>query len=333
MALPGSGTLFLAEWRTETGTPKTGPPQTDSTLEMMPTFSVIIPTYGRPAAVRECVRALREQEYPAESFEVIVVDDGSPEPVTLPDTAPESHSTEPRVRLVRQPQSGPARARNHGARLATGEFLAFTDDDCMPNPRWLATLGQRLAESPDLVVGGHSVNALPQRSCSEASQLIVSYLYESMNRNPEEARFFTSNNFALSARAFADVGGFDETFERASAEDRDLCDRLVAAGYRLVSAPDAIIQHAHPLGPLTFWRQHFAYGRGAYSFRGVDRGKSRRTFESLGFYLGLVFYPMRRAPLPRSLLLSGLAAGSQVATICGYLRERLGSGRSIHAGA
>lgn len=94
-----------------------------------PTFSIVVPTYRRPQALRRCLAALSRLDYPRERFEVLVVDDGS-------DESPEPIVTEARgtvnARLIQQDHAGPARARNRGAAEATGTFLAFTDDDCEP---------------------------------------------------------------------------------------------------------------------------------------------------------------------------------------------------------
>src|SRR3712207_1403127 len=96
----------------------------------LPFFSVIVPTYERPAQLAACLGALARLDCPAASFEVIVVDDGSA-------AAPGRRLDEFRdlldVRLLTQANAGPAAARNRGASEARGSFLAFTDDDCAPD--------------------------------------------------------------------------------------------------------------------------------------------------------------------------------------------------------
>ena len=98
-----------------------------------PFFSVIIPTYSRPAELPACLEALARQQFPTDSFEVIVVDDGSPSP---PDATVQKFQNRLAVTLVTAGHGGPAAARNHGAQRATGRFFAFTDDDCRPAPEW-----------------------------------------------------------------------------------------------------------------------------------------------------------------------------------------------------
>ncbi len=77
-------------------------------------------------------------DYPADQFEVIVIDDGSSMPI-------DAWSGDSRVRVIRQDNKGPAAARNAGIASARGAFLAFTDDDCVPEPGWLAALVEALA--------------------------------------------------------------------------------------------------------------------------------------------------------------------------------------------
>ena len=71
---------------------------------------------------------------------------------------------------------------------------------------------------------------------STVSQLVVEYLYARWNSDPDHTTFFTSNNLALPAKSFHAVGGFDAGWTRAAGEDRDLCDRLIIRGYRLMYA-------------------------------------------------------------------------------------------------
>src|SRR5258705_2165999 len=96
-----------------------------------PTVSIVVPTFARPAQLRRCLEGIARLEAGTSSFEVIVVDDGGPEPL---DTLVASSADGLDIRLIRQPRGGPAAARNAGAALARGVFLAFIDDDCTPAP-------------------------------------------------------------------------------------------------------------------------------------------------------------------------------------------------------
>ncbi|HSG48856.1 MAG TPA: glycosyltransferase [Longimicrobiales bacterium] len=284
----------------------------------MPTASVVVPTFGRPHQVAECVRALREMDYPADRLEIVVVDDGSPTALNLGMGA----AGGPTVRLIRQENAGPARARNEGAAVATGEILAFTDDDCRPHPHWLRHLASAVARDPDALVGGHTVNALSGNLLAQASQTLVDFLYESFPSTRALRPFFTSNNIATSAAAFRAVGGFDETFRYSAGEDRDLSERWAARG-RLRYVPEALIRHHHALSPGRFLLQHHMYGRGAIHLarRRRMRGEPPPSVEPLSFYLRMLAFPVRKHGPARGAAVAGLLAVSQMASLTGVLTE------------
>ena len=91
-----------------------------------------------------------------------------------------------RCAVINQANAGPGAARNRGASEGRGELLAFTDDDCTPEPGWLANLESQLVAEPDCVAGGRMVNILRGfgNVCSASSQSLVSYLYTYYNRDP-----------------------------------------------------------------------------------------------------------------------------------------------------
>jgi glycosyltransferase involved in cell wall biosynthesis len=287
-----------------------------------PLFSIIVPTYARPAQLATCLDALVRLEGPGDRFEVIVVDDGSENP---PEDVIASFRDRLELTLLVQPHTGPATARNAGAARARGKFLAFTDDDCAPASNWLQTLAARFAMAPDRIVGGRTLNALADNPYSTVSQLLIDYLDAYYNANPSEARFFTSNNLALPADRFNAMGGFDTTFPRAAAEDREFCDRWLHHRYRITYAPEVVVYHSHVLTFRTFWRQHYNYGRGAYHFHQarIRRDQEPIRLEPLAFYLNLVRYPFSQAPSRRASLLASMLVISQLANAAGFLQGRL----------
>src|SRR5687767_7876993 len=93
------------------------------------TFSVVIPTYNRPLQLQQCLEGLANQDYPREAFEVIVVDDGGEHPLTKIN---DHYQTRLSLVFLKQANAGQASARNTGASHAKGQYIAFTDDDCVP---------------------------------------------------------------------------------------------------------------------------------------------------------------------------------------------------------
>lgn len=291
---------------------------------MLPFFSVIIPTHSRPRQLTDCLDALARLNYPSERFEVIVVNDGGASPL---DEIIARFRGQLQVKLIAQAQAGPATARNTGAAQAQGQFLAFIDDDCWPDADWLQALAAILRTQPERMIGGRTLNALPQNLYSTASQLLIDYLYACYNAERERAQFVASNNLALSNELFLKLGGFDSSFPFAAGEDRELCARWLAQGFQIAYAPETMIYHAHPLTFRSFWRQHFNYGRGAFRFRAgrARQSRQRLRFESAAFYWNLIAYPFRVAGRrPEKVFILGLFLISQLATALGFMREAAG---------
>jgi GT2 family glycosyltransferase len=293
--------------------------------------TVITATRDRPDSLRGCLAALAAQHEAAHELEVIVVDDGGR---AHAEAVVATFSDRLRVRCHRRAGGGPAAARNAGAELAHGDRLVFLDDDCRVMPDWLARLEVRCRRDPEALIGGATVNSLAEDRYAASRQLLLEYLYARFNERPEAAGFCASNVLAVPAARFRELGGFDVSFTFAAGEDRDLCDRWRRAGWPLVFAADVRVRHTHPMTLRGFWRQHFRYGRGARLFHRL-RGERRAETgpEEPGFYLGLLLFPLRRAPLPQSLVLFGLALVSQLATACGYAAELLGPARTRRVGA
>ena len=125
-------------------------------------------------------------------------------------------------------------------------MVAFVDDDCEPRSDWVAAIGDAARRYPGCGLGGQVVNGLRENPYSETSQLIVTFLCRYYATGPT-GRFFTSNNMAFPRDALRETGGFDVAYTRAAAEDRELCDRWVAGGRRLVAVPEAVVCHAHAM--------------------------------------------------------------------------------------
>lgn len=248
-------------------------------------FSVIVPTYERPGALRACLVALAALDYPRDAFEVVVVDDGGERPLAG-HLAPAPAGLA--LAIVRTPNGGPGAARNAGAARARGRYLAFTDDDCRPQPSWLRALDAQLERTPEHLLGGRTVNALRENHWSATSQAIVDMVYAFYNADPEAPRFFASNNMVVAADLFAAVGGFRADEFRIASEDRELCDRWRHAGHGLAYVPGAVVEHAHDLRFASFCRQHFRYGRGAMHYHRVRaQRRSGRLREDALFHLQL----------------------------------------------
>jgi len=295
---------------------------------MTPEISAIVPTHGRPASLARCLRALGDQTLAPGRFEVIVVDDGSEPPV--PESPPEGSdpASGMALRVVRQGRMGPAAARNRGAAEARGQFLAFTDDDCEPSPDWLAGLLTAMSARPDALIGGGIRNALAQERYPAATQAIMDFVYAEQARG-RRPPLYSSSNMAMSATAFASLGGFSADFPDAAGEDYDLCWRWHETGRPTQYLPDIFVVHRHPVTARDFLRQHFTYGRGLRRMRYRRRLRTGHgTGLDLPFLVRLVASPLAtrnggaHATRPgASLSTAMLIAISQAATATGAAVE------------
>lgn len=226
--------------------------------------SVVIPTRGRPELLKRCLQALTDQEYPADRFEVVVVEDGGPGPAGQ---VVGELAGRPTMRYVPVPRGGPAAARNAGWRLARGEIVAFTDDDTVPDRRWIAEAVRSFADGAD-AVSGRTIVPIPPRPTDAQRN----------TRGLEQATFATCNAFCR--RGWLErVGGFDPRFTRAYREDSDLEFTLLDAGAGIVHNDAAIVYHPpraeRPFVSLKHQRNQFfdplLYRKHRRRFRGCIR--------------------------------------------------------------
>lgn len=201
----------------------------------VPACSVVIPTYQRPEALEHCLQALFNQSLALDRFEVIVVDDALSDATQAQVQAlARTRNGLPRVRYLRPAPGarGPAAARNAGWRAALAPIVAFTDDDALPWPHWLAE-GLRALASLDIdAAAGRVVVPLPDRPTDG----------ERNTAGLDGAEFVTANCFVRRA-ALRETGGFDERFTRPWREDSDLYFTLLERHARVVSAPAALVLH------------------------------------------------------------------------------------------
>lgn len=198
--------------------------------------SAVVPTKNRPDLLFRCLDALVGQTLGPHAYEVIVVDDGSGGSTKRIVEALGQSSRVP-VRYLRGEGRGPAAARNLGWRAARGPVIAFTDDDTVPDVRWLeAGLEAMATERPggttaDGVMGSILV-PLPDRPTDH--QVDTASL--------ATAEFATANVF-YRRETLEHTGGFDERFSGAWREDADMYFTLLEQGAELRKAPDAVVVH------------------------------------------------------------------------------------------
>jgi GT2 family glycosyltransferase len=266
-----------------------------------PTFSVIIPTYRRPEPLRRCLEGFLKLEHP--SWELIVVNDGAPN--SFEQVGGDLAERLP-LRLIDAAHRGPAAARNTGAAAASGTFLAFTDDDCIPQPDWLQQMERGFAGRDVAALGGSCLNPFPESVPAITWQVYCDFLREYFRDAHGNALMQPTNNVVYRRDAFRAVNGFDETFPLAAGEDLDLSYRVVGAGYRQDYHDDAQVWHYHRSTARGYLRQQYRYGRGTFDLQKrtykLDWQK-RRPGE---FYFRLAQYLARKRVPPGVWVLCGL---------------------------
>jgi GT2 family glycosyltransferase len=200
--------------------------------EAHPSVSVIIPHYRDVVGLRRCLAALERQTYPAARWDVIVVDNASPE-----GPAQVAELIDNRAKLVIVTERGAGPARNGGVAASTGEVLAFIDSDCVAEPQWLAE-GVRALERHDFVGGRVKVlvDNDTRMTGAEAFERVFAFDFKTYI---EQKRFTGSGDLFCRRSMFDQVGGF----RPAVSEDVDWSRRALAAGFSLGYAPSAGVGH------------------------------------------------------------------------------------------
>lgn len=203
-------------------------------------YDVVIPSIGRPSLAR-VLDALAAGEGPRPRCVIVVDDRPDPAGPLLRGMAPDS--LDMLIKVVRGRARGPAAARNDGWRHAAAEWVAFLDDDVVPEPRWAQHLVDDLAGLPAGVAASQGRITVPLPADRGPTD------WERNVAGLEHAHWATAD-MAYRRSVLHEVGGFDERFPRAYREDADLALRVLDAGYRLVQGARQV---THPVRPADRW--------------------------------------------------------------------------------
>ncbi len=212
-------------------------------MPVSPKISVVMPTYNRVDRLRRALAAFETQSVDCHDFEVVVVSDGSTDGT---DGFVREAKMPFRLIFRAQPNSGPAAARNHGARMADGDLVLFVDDDVVAQPHLIEQhLRSHAGRREPLVVIGPMLTPPDYRPSAFVrwEQAMLYKQYDALRRGdfaPTHRQFYTGNA-SMSRRLLLDIGGFDERFRRA--EDVELAYRLADLGTRFVFNAEAIGYH------------------------------------------------------------------------------------------
>ncbi|MFC9355322.1 glycosyltransferase family 2 protein [Rhodococcus sp. NPDC057014] len=238
--------------------------------------TVVVCTRDRVSMLRAALRSVLAVDYP--SFDVLVVDN-----------APRTDATrqyvlglaDPRVRLIREPLPGLSRARNTGLSAATGDIVAYTDDDVVVDRHWLSALVEGFRRGPSVSCVSGMVPAGEIRTPAQAyfdrrvgwSDSTDARIFE-WAKPPDDVPLFpftvrcygTGANFAVERDVVRRLGGFDEALGAGAptggGEDIDMFFRILRSGRQLVHDPAAIVWHRHRSDSEGLLVQSRGYGLG-----------------------------------------------------------------------
>jgi len=221
-----------------------------------PAISVVICAYNGEEWIEECLDGCSAIDYP--NFEVILVDDGSSDhTLALAESKAKKYGFKV---LAQAANGGLSAARNRGMEAASGEIIAYLDQDAYPDEHWLRYLAITFLSTQAAVVGGPNINPLcagPLSDCVDQapgnSQIVM--------RDAESADHIPGCNLAVRKAFMKSIGGFDLRY-RYGGDDVNFCWKVIKSGGRLAVSPGAMIWHYRRKNIASFWRQQKGYGKG-----------------------------------------------------------------------
>lgn len=246
-----------------------------------PTITIIIPVRNIVRTIDKMVEHLEELDYPHDKMEILIADGGSSDgTVAHIRNLSQKYS---HIKLIEVPNcKSPGQARNAALKVASGEYILFTDGDCAPAKDWIRKIIEPFFK--DARIGGVGGEILTLRT--EENNLTETYceqirflsptgrcgLYESgymptLKENlPHEVNggdnspFYATANFAVSRQAAQKIG--NEFWHEPTGEDVDFNLRILNAGYKLYYAKEALVKHIHRVDLKSFCKQWYGYGFG-----------------------------------------------------------------------
>jgi GT2 family glycosyltransferase len=216
---------------------------------VLPRVSVVVCSFNGARTLRDCLDGISELDYP--DYEVIVVDDGSTDGTS-------AIAGEYPVRLITTENRGLSSARNTGLEAATGEIVAYIDDDARPDTHWLQYLVRTFGEDEWAAVGGPNLApATDGRFADCVDNAPGGPIHVLLS--DREAEHIPGCNMAFRRSTLQEIGGFDPQF-RVAGDDVDVCWRLQAHGAKIGFSPAAVVWHHRRRSLSAYLTQQRGYG-------------------------------------------------------------------------
>ena len=216
----------------------------------MSRVSVIVPVYNGELTIEDCIESILAQSFERIDLELLLIDNASAD-----GTASVLDRYRDRATILREEKRGPAAARNRGLLNATGDIVAFTDADCIVEHDWLNRITRPLHDQTVGIAGGTILARKPCNAIEEFGERIHDHRMAIEYASPPYA---ITMNWASRRSVIDEVGPFDEELLRC--EDCDLAYRIVAAGYRIVHEPSAVVYHRNEQTFAGLMEEGYAHG-------------------------------------------------------------------------
>jgi glycosyltransferase involved in cell wall biosynthesis len=237
-------------------------------------ISVVIPVLNAAKYLPRCLKALADQKH--EDVEFIFVDNGSKDGSAMIIREFMRKNAELKIKILTEKQPGASASRNKGAQKSDGDWIAFTDADCIADPNWLADLYNAAQTDPGLGALAGCIMPFPTKNIF--ARFLGLYTLPA-NREERVYRSFTliqggfpTANLTVSKAVFKKVGGFDVSIP-IYGEDHDLCAKIYETGFGIKTLTNALVYHNHRKNILSLIKQAYGFGKShAYSLRKLVAG-------------------------------------------------------------
>ena len=233
-------------------------------------ISIIVAVKNAEKYVRRCIDSLLNQSYPADKYEIIVVDGLSTDGTWA--ILQELKKRNPELRIFKNLKENAAAGRNIGIRNAKGEYVAFIDSDAVADTNWLENISKTFDKVGAVGVGGPDLLPPDSEYISKViGRIMASPLASGGKLNPSVQHIMSSQagyvkhiptcNLCLKKDVVEKLGYFDEGFVFAAGEDLEFNTRLTLAGYKLYYSPLIRVAHYRKRDLRAFAKQIYKWAK------------------------------------------------------------------------